>query len=406
VFAHSSTATALALVAALVTVSAGAARPFDPSPYLHAQRLVDIGGRRINLYCTGRGSPTVLLDADGDDGTPAWRLVQPIVAKHARVCSYDSAGIGFSDSTTTRRDASAAVTDLHDLMTRAGIGSPLVLVGYSLSGLYARLYADRYPKDVVGLVLVSANIPNQGERIARIAPVLGPAFAQNQKYVERCLQAAERGAIRPATPFADCIYVPPDPTMPKSLKTLIERQSERPGWWRAFTSGTSNERASSSEVLREQRDYGNMPLVVLTTDKDILSLPIPKGQKTRLARAWLKWHDEIARLSRHGVNILVKGSTSSIPIDRPDIVTAAIGEVLDQVRCNERGRERAGKRAQAVRCAVEEKISASSPFRSRSCSAPTATACTTYASHASSAARCAPSRSSAAITSSACASWS
>src|SRR5580658_7163606 len=70
---------------------------FDPGPYLHAQRLVDIGGRRLNLYCTGTSSPTVVLDAGLGGSTAVWRHVQPVLARTTRVCSYDRAGMGFSD---------------------------------------------------------------------------------------------------------------------------------------------------------------------------------------------------------------------------------------------------------------------------------------------------------------------
>jgi pimeloyl-ACP methyl ester carboxylesterase len=323
---------ALIVLACTAAGAAATASDADVSRYLHAQRLVDVGGRRINLYCTGSGSPTVVLDTDGDDGTPAWRFVQPALAKRTRVCSYDAAGLGFSDPATTALDAAAAVADLHRLVTRAGIKPPLVIVGYALSGLSARLYADRYPRDVAGMVLVAPNVPYQRERIPAIAPVLAAPFAHANQYDERCLRAAQRGAIRPGTPLADCIYTPPDPTMPAPLKALIQRQWQRPGTWRDFASRDRSEKTSSAEVLREQRTYGSMPLIVLTTTKDILTLPIPPTQKARLAAAWMLWHERIAALSSAGTNVLVADSTQSIPIDRPVRVVSAIEQVVDRVR--------------------------------------------------------------------------
>lgn len=323
---------ALSLFAALVSVRADAAPALDPSPYLHPQRLIDVGGRRMNLYCTGHGSPTVVLGPDGDDGTPAWRFVQPQLAKRTRVCSYDSAGIGFSDPVTTTLDASSAVTDLHRLLARGGIAPPYVIVGYSLSGLYARLYADRYPHDVVGMVLVAPNVPDQRKRLSAISPALARALAQAVPFDRQCTAAAERGQMHPGTPaYAACMYTPPDPTLPKALKDLIHRQWSRPSTWRNYSSA-DRETASAAQIIGEQQDYGDMPLIVLTTTKDIASLPIPGAQREVLARAWVSWHQAIAKLSRRGADFIVDGSTQSVPIDRPAAVVSAIGEVVDQAR--------------------------------------------------------------------------
>ena len=331
-FARSHALCALSMFAMLSIVRADAAPAFDPSPYLHAQRLVDVGGRRMNLYCTGHGSPTVVLGTDGDDGTPAWRFVQPEIAKRTRVCSYDSAGLGFSDPVTTTLDASSAVTDLHELLAHANVAPPFVIVGYSLSGLYARLYADRYSREVAGMVLVAPNVPDQRKRLSAVAPALGRALAQAVPFDKRCTAAAEHGRMHPDTPeYSACMYTPPDPTLPKALVDLIHLQWSRPGTWRDYSSADS-ETSSASEVVREQRDYGNMPLIVLTTTKDITMLPIPKSQKAALARAWVSWHEDIAHLSRQGTAFVVPGSTQSIPIERPAVVVSAIDKVLDKVR--------------------------------------------------------------------------
>ncbi len=111
----------------------------DPSPYTHPQRLVDIGGRKLNLYCTGTGLPTVILEAGGGESSLDWRFVQPQLTKTTRTCSYDRAGYGFSGRGPLPRDAAATVGDLHALIAAAGIPKPFVLVGYSNGELYSRL---------------------------------------------------------------------------------------------------------------------------------------------------------------------------------------------------------------------------------------------------------------------------
>jgi len=324
---------ALSMFAMLVPFRAEAALTFDSSPYLHPQRLIDVRGRRMNIYCTGHGAPTVVLGTDSKLGTPAWRLVQPLIAKHTRVCSYDSAGVGFSDPATTMLDASSQVTDLHQLLNSAGIAPPFVIAGYQNSGLYARLYADRYPREVVGMVLVAPNVPDQRERLSAIAPALAPFLAQVVPFDRHCTAAAERRQMHAdASAFLMCMYTPSDVTMPNALKYLIGQERERPSWWQAYSATDDSETASSSEVVRDQRKYDDIPLIVLTTTKDIDSLPIPKNQKTSLVRAWLSWQQGLAKLSHRGVDFVVQGSTQDVPIDRPTAVVSAIDEVVDQAR--------------------------------------------------------------------------
>jgi len=132
--------------------------------------------------------------------------------------------------------------------------------------------------------------------------------------------------------FSTCMYTPSDVTMPKRLTDFIERERERPSWWRTYSGSDGSEAAISSDVVREQRKYDDIPLIVLTTTKDIDSLPIPKNQKTSLLRAWVSWQQEVAKLSRRGVDVIVAGSTQDVPVDRPAAVINAIDEVLAQVR--------------------------------------------------------------------------
>ena len=166
---------------------------FDPAPYLRAQQMVDIGGRRLNFYCTGSGSPTVILDANESDDTSDWRFVQPLIAKHTRVCAYDRAGFGFSDQGPLPRDAAAYVNDLRALAEKAPIARPFVLVAYSSSTLAARLYADRHLDDLAGLVLVEPDIEDQEPALFAVAPALEPLFAQGWAAAKACTAATQSG---------------------------------------------------------------------------------------------------------------------------------------------------------------------------------------------------------------------
>jgi pimeloyl-ACP methyl ester carboxylesterase len=121
-------------------------------------RKVDVGGFRLAIHCRGKGSPTVILESGGGSNSGSWWGVEPKVAKTTRVCSYDRAGLGNSEARRPAKPrpvpAGKVVKELHTLLKRAGIRPPYVLGGSDIGGFFNRLYAKRYPAEVVGLVSV------------------------------------------------------------------------------------------------------------------------------------------------------------------------------------------------------------------------------------------------------------
>lgn len=118
--------------------------------------LVDIGGYRLHIHCQGTGDPAVVMLAGGGDFSFDWDLVHPGVARFARACAYDRAGLAWSDLGPTPRTMRQDAHELHLLLERSGVKRPVVLVGHSVGGLIARVYVDRYPGSVAGLVLVDS----------------------------------------------------------------------------------------------------------------------------------------------------------------------------------------------------------------------------------------------------------
>ena len=165
----------LAIAMAADIVRIGGLRPWLarhglPPPYVPSGALVYIGGRSLYLDCRGTGSPTVVLESGMGDGAGAWAAVQDPLAASTRTCAYDRAGRGRSDARGPHT-LSAAAADLHTLLDAAGESGPYIVVGHSLGGDHARIFADRYRDDVAGVVLVDAFDPDLESTF--IHPLLG-----------------------------------------------------------------------------------------------------------------------------------------------------------------------------------------------------------------------------------------
>src|SRR5215216_907289 len=150
---------ALAVAGAIYQASATelAERAYPPPG-----EMVDVGGYSLHINCVGQGSPTVVLDAGLGDFSAQWVRVQREVSDTTRVCAYDRAGMGWSEMGPEPRDAKQISSELHTLLSKAGIKGPYVLVGHSFGGMYMQTYAARYPDEVAGVTLVdSSTEPDQ-----------------------------------------------------------------------------------------------------------------------------------------------------------------------------------------------------------------------------------------------------
>jgi pimeloyl-ACP methyl ester carboxylesterase len=128
-------------------------------------RLVDVGGYRLHLSCTGVDAPTVVLLNGLGETSPLWARVHPTIATTTRVCTYDRAGQGWSDDSPNPADATNAATDLHRLLSAAGEPGPFILAGHSIGGVHALTYTHLYPNDVAGVVLLDSASPHQVELV-------------------------------------------------------------------------------------------------------------------------------------------------------------------------------------------------------------------------------------------------
>ena len=285
--------------------------PGPAPPGVTFARLPD--GRALAFRCTGpigpRGSPTVVLEAGWAGDSRAWDKVQPLVAATTRVCSYDRAGMGLSDPGPMPRDGANIARDLDDGLRAAKIPGPFVLVGHSAGGLDVRLFADRRPADIAGMVLVDPSVEHQD---ARLSAMYGPgagSVAPLRDRAARCLAAAKARALPSSDPaLAKCDAATP-------LATWAAEVAELDSLWGA----------TSDEVAAGRSSYGALPLIVLTAGDTNAALP---ERARRFAdRVWAGLHQELADRSTIGVRRTVAGTGHLIPRDRPYAVAAAIAEV-------------------------------------------------------------------------------
>ncbi len=252
-------------------------RPATPAPASQATgRLVDVGGRRLFLDCQGTG-PTVVLDAGLGVSSDTWEGVQRGARRFARVCRYDRAGLGASDPGPSPRSSAAMVGDLHTLLHAARARAPYVLVGASLGGLNAQLFASRYPQEVGGLVLVDALHPDLDRRIERI---LSPAQVRQRR--------ADLARNPEGVTFADLL--------------------------------------DSDAQVRAARIPPDLPLVVL---RHGLPFQAPAGfPSAAVERLWAGLQRDLAGRSRRGSLVLARHSHHRIAESEPGLVVDAIRAVV------------------------------------------------------------------------------
>ncbi len=293
-------------------------------------QLVDIGGRRLNLHCSGAGPVTVIFDSPSGEPGLSWFKVQPRIAQRTRACLYDRAGLGFSDPSPRPGTVGNAADDLHALLGAAGIAPPYILVGNSYGGATAQVYAYRYPDQVKGLVLVE---PYHEEQSARSSAATGGKSDQMRAMGEQmekdCAEQAARGFVPGSEALANCTGGL-ERQFGRSLAAVQFANRTSAAQWRARLSEESHFSVSDGELRALRGPFGDLPVLVLT--RSISPFAIPGKPQSALNKALedanLQLNGEIAALSRRGKLTRVAGAGHIIQYDQPGAVIAAVEEML------------------------------------------------------------------------------
>jgi len=302
-------------------------------------KLVDVGGWRLHLNCTGEaraGQPTIILEPGIGDFSVEWSLVQPGVAKFARVCSYDRAGDGWSDWGPHPRTFRQIVYELHTLLDKAGVKPPLVLVGQSYGGWLVRLYAFTYPSEVVGMVLVDAGADDPWRmtngKLARSSELVkgepipavktsGPLRVSD--IPPEALRQMRAGA-QSLVPHAND---PPRDKLPPEAQRMRAWARGQLGHIAAGVNPLMMEELAAlrAEQAKSEYPFGDKPLIVLT--RGIPEEHGPDGEALEEERQ--RNHAAVAKRSRQGKLIVATRSGHHIQMDEPELVIQAIRDVVD-----------------------------------------------------------------------------
>ncbi|MGZ8741527.1 MAG: alpha/beta hydrolase [Nocardioides sp.] len=246
----------------------------DANAYPMPGQLIDVGGHRLHLHCTGSGSPTVVLQPGGGDFSAGMAWIAPAVASQTRVCVYDRAGRGWSEPAESPQDATQIAADLHTLLQRGNVPGPYVLAGHSFGGLYVLTYADSYPDEVAGMVLVDSTNPATEADPEKATAYDGGSYdAVTDRVAALGAAAARVGLVRLVGSF-DYGELPAQSRDEVRAKTATADYAS--GWIDEFVQAN----ASGAEAAM-LTDFGDKPLVVLTAGAE--SDPTHDAAQTKLA---------------------------------------------------------------------------------------------------------------------------
>lgn len=294
----------------------------DLKTYPAPGQLIDVGGHRLHINCIGQGEPVVVMEAGMSGWSTDWILVQPEIAKATRVCTYDRAGYGWSETGPQPRDSQQVAAELHILLTKAGIEDRIVLVGHSLGGLFVQYYARTYPQQVAGIVLVDSVHPEQSLQMKEPVRKKYEGNLRRLTLLTRIL--APTGLLRlanqPVTVIAD--------KLPIEYQGMVRSMGFQSKAYRALHGEMVSFQQSQAEV-RDTKPLPELPMAVVSSTSVRNFPPGFSGDSIKSV-----WDDLQADLSETATipHIIARNSGHYVHIDEPELVIQAILEIVNIVR--------------------------------------------------------------------------
>jgi pimeloyl-ACP methyl ester carboxylesterase len=317
----------LLLLVMLGVVYQTAATEIDKNNFSPRGQLYAVNGHQMHLYCVGEGSPGVILEAGGYAESLWWYRIQEQLAEHTRVCAYDRPGLGYSEPTTLPRDPVAVVGELHTLLSQAGVNPPYVLAGHSYGAILVRVFADQFPAEVSGLVLVDS---------AALRPAHFSSDAEFSEWksshdvLQAILWAMSRVGLWRLTVGGDfAAWGYPAEIVPE----LVALRSNNQAFDTYYAEGFPV-RPAINEASAAAQNVGDLPLAILWSDRSSLS-----GEDRAIIEGI---QQEIAAYSTNSVTQTVEGAEHGSILGNEQYAQYVTRAILDVIEAADTGERLAG----------------------------------------------------------------
>jgi pimeloyl-ACP methyl ester carboxylesterase len=308
----------------------------DRRRFIAPGRLIRVGPCRLHLHEQGAGDPAVVLESGIAGSSLSWAVVQPEIAKFTRVCSYDRAGLGWSEECLAPRTVAQMVSELNSLLQQDGISPPYVLVGHSFGGLLIRAYAHLRPEEVAGLVFVDpvsleywancsaeeqqrlrlgARLSRRGAWLARLGVVrlTLAALVSGGRFFPKLLTRATAGQ---GTKVVENLLGEVQ-KLPQEVWPMICSHWSSPKCFHALASYLQVLPESARAALRMPIPP-HIPFVILSASN-------ARDEELKERESWVQQ-------SRAGRHIRVERSGHWVQLEQPDLVVGAVREMVDAMR--------------------------------------------------------------------------
>ncbi len=271
-------------------------------------RMVSVGTHALHLDCRGSGQPVVVLESGIGGFSLEWHAVQGSLVAHTRVCAYDRAGYGWSETGPMPRTATRSADELHAMLQAAGELPPFLLAAHSYGGFIARLFAERYPEKVRAIVLVDASAPEQFERLPPGA--LPRALIAALRRGARIISMPEPGDIFPAGRRI------------QGLQLMLLPKARL-----AYMSEMRHFEASARGLMHQPNAAFDMPVIVISHARALFDASAGGRDSERI---WREMQQRMTMLSIHSDHWIAAGAGHQVHTDRPDLVALALRQAQQE----------------------------------------------------------------------------
>jgi len=282
---------------------------FDENRYPPFGKMVDVGGYHLHLYCQGENGPSVILDSGLGCSSLEWSLIQPEIAKTARVYSYDRAGLGWSEESPLPRTSQNCVHELHTVLKKANIPGPYLLVGHSFGGLNMRLFANTYPEEVRGVVLVDSSHEDTVNHLS---------FSKMHEAIGMAVSYSGLARLIATIPS----YKKTFEMFPRDVQEIYLTQSKTNKNLRTHLKEASYLKESSEQLKTSGGLLGDKPLIVISAGKE---LEYFTQEKRDIFKSLQK---DLVTKSTQGKQIIAKESGHVVTREAPSVIIKAIQDLL------------------------------------------------------------------------------